>query len=115
MRPPTEAPVSGALVALANGLNRDPFAVLGPHPDEGGRGIIVRAFYPAARAIDLRLVATGELVPMARRQPAGLFDVVVESRSSRELADPRTLDYRLRLTFPGDHVIEIDDPYRYGR
>ena len=24
-------------------------------------------------------------------------------------------DYRLRITFPGDHVVEIDDPYRYGR
>ena len=24
-------------------------------------------------------------------------------------------DYRLRVTFAGDHVVEIDDPYRYGR
>ena len=24
-------------------------------------------------------------------------------------------DYRLRITYPGDHVVEIDDPYRYGR
>ena len=111
----TEAPVSEPLVALANGLNRDPFGVLGPHPDEAGRGLVVRAFHPAAQAIDLRLVATGELRPMGRRQPAGLFDAVVESRNPRELGDPRGLDYRLRLTFPGDHVIEIDDPYRYGR
>jgi len=28
---------------------------------------------------------------------------------------PRDLNYRLRITFPGDHVIEVDDPYRYGR
>src|SRR5581483_8417660 len=24
-------------------------------------------------------------------------------------------DYRLGVTFPGDHVLEIDDPYSYGR
>jgi len=24
-------------------------------------------------------------------------------------------DYRLRLTFPDNHIVEIDDPYRYGR
>ena len=66
----------------------------------------MRAFQPAARSIDLRVVATGELLPMTKRSPAGIFEVVVEGRE---------LDYRLRITFPGDHVIEIDDPYRYGR
>ena len=25
------------------------------------------------------------------------------------------LDYRLRITYPSGHVVEIDDPYRYGR
>jgi 1,4-alpha-glucan branching enzyme len=109
----TEAPVSEAIAALAKGLNRDPFAVLGPHPD--ARGAIVRAFYPAARAIDLRLAATGELVPMARRKPAGVFEAVVESTGPGGSGDPLALDYRLRLTFPGDHAIDIDDPYRYGR
>jgi 1,4-alpha-glucan branching enzyme len=98
-----------ALTALANGTNRDPFAVLGPHPDESGRGIRVRAFHPAARAIALRVAATGELLPMTERSPAGIFDVVIaDSQTS-------TLDYRLRLTFPGGHVVEADDPYRYGR
>ena len=98
-----------ALTALANGTNRDPFAVLGPHPDESGRGIRVRAFHPAARAIALRLAATGELLPMTERSPAGIFDVVIAD------SQPSTLYYRLRLTFPGGHVVETDDPYRYGR
>jgi len=73
----SEALVSDTLVALANGQNRDPFAVLGPHPDGDGRTLI-RAFQPAARAIDLRLIPTGELLPMTRRSPAGIFEVVVE-------------------------------------
>src|SRR5712691_6542918 len=92
-----------ALATLITATNRDPFAVLGPHPE--GNGFIVRAFHPAARAMDLRLVRTGELYPMTRRHPAGLFDV--------QLAEAH--DYRLRITYPADHVVEIDDPYRYGR
>ena len=63
--------LESALAALAAGQNRDPFAVLGPQADERGRGVIVRAFQPAALAIDLHLVATDELRPMTRRDPAG--------------------------------------------
>jgi len=31
------------------------------------------------------------------------------------LPDEEYPDYRLRISYPGDHVLEIDDPYRYGR
>jgi 1,4-alpha-glucan branching enzyme len=103
---------SAAVTALANGVNRDPFAVLGPHVDAGGRGVLIRAFHPAARAIEVRLRPGGELLPMAKRLPAGVFEVVVPAAAG---VAPLDVDYRLRLTFPGDHVIEIDDPYRYGR
>src|SRR5690242_11618211 len=120
---PVEAPVPRALATLANGRNADPFALLGPHPDESGRGILVRAFHPAARSIELRRTATGALLPMTRRVAAGVggvYEVLVPFEASRaggppDSRDPGALDYRLRLTFAGDHVIEIDDPYRYGR
>src|SRR5256885_16402847 len=88
MPAPSEAPVADALVALANGLNRDPFAVLGPHPDARSRGILVRAFQPAARSVDLRIVATGELLPMTKRSPAGIFEAVIERREPRETLEP---------------------------
>jgi 1,4-alpha-glucan branching enzyme len=94
-----------ALDALAGGRNADPYAVLGPHPDDRGRGAVVRAFLPAATAVDLRDRATGELRPMSKRPPAGLFEIRVAAID----------DYRLRVTYPGGHQIEIDDPYRYGR
>jgi 1,4-alpha-glucan branching enzyme len=104
------------LEALAKGLNRDPFAVLGPHADESGRHTVVRAFQPAARSVDLRLPATGEVRPMTARLPSGLFETMLEG--SEPVVGPddrRSLDYRLRLTFFDGHVLEIDDPYRYGR
>jgi 1,4-alpha-glucan branching enzyme len=94
-----------AVTALVGGLSRDPFGVLGPHPDAGAPGFVVRAFHPAAQSIQIRLVGTGELRPMARRHPAGLFEVHLDA----------THDYRLLIAYPGDHQIEMDDPYRYGR
>src|SRR5262245_61235206 len=109
---PIEAPGADAIASLTNGQNRDPFAVLGPPPAAHGRGPLVRAFHPAALSIELRLLPAGNLIPMTRRLAAGLFEAVVESPEPREL---RALNYRLRLTFPGGQVLEIDDPYRYGR
>ena len=73
--PVTQKPAADkALAALILGAQNDPFAVLGPHADQKG-GFMVRAFQPAARSIELRLVATGELVPMRKTDPAGVFEV----------------------------------------
>jgi 1,4-alpha-glucan branching enzyme len=128
--PATQRPaLDEAIAALIRGTHRDPFAVLGPHADESGAAI-VRAFQPAARSIELHLVSTRTLVPMTKRDPAGLFEVriervplepdatdqvtadsVVSGFSRTEIAP----DYRLRITYASGQVIEIDDPYRYGR
>jgi 1,4-alpha-glucan branching enzyme len=97
-------PLDTAIAALAGGVHRDPFSLLGPHAEDGTP--VVRAFYPAAQRVELRLGATGALLPMERRDPAGLYEVRVD--------EPRP-DYRLRITYPGGQVVEIDDPYRYGR
>jgi len=95
-----------ALIALAEGRNRDPFAVLGPHPDETDRSrLVIRAFQPSAHSVEIRL-PDGELQPMRRRRPRGVFEGVVA-------IDVR--DYRLRVTYANDHVLELDDPYCYGR
>src|SRR5437763_8957803 len=108
--PVTQKPaLEEAIAALIRGAQRDPFSVLGPHADPAG-ATIVRAFQPAALAIELRLVATGALVPMEKADPAGLFAATIGGRDAQAIPD-----YRLRITFPGDHVVEIDDPYRYGR
>jgi 1,4-alpha-glucan branching enzyme len=86
----------------------NPFAVLGPHRDAEG-SIVIRAVQPAARTIEVRLVAGGAVHPM-RRRDTGLFEATVPVAAAGELPD-----YRLRVTFNGGHTIEIDDPYRYGR
>jgi 1,4-alpha-glucan branching enzyme len=121
--------IDDALASLVRGAHQDPFAVLGPHADEGG-ATVVRVFQPAARSIALVLVATGTVVPMNRRGPAGVFEVRLKPDTTAEktTADSvsaavpvvsgfsRTVpDYRLRITYPGNLTIEVDDPYRYGR
>jgi 1,4-alpha-glucan branching enzyme len=103
--------LDAAIAALAGGYNRDPFALLGPHVENGA--ILVRAFQPAAHAIELRLVSTGELLPMPRRDAAGLFEIRL--KTAAELSPGAVPDYRLRITYPGSHIVEVDDPYRYGR
>jgi 1,4-alpha-glucan branching enzyme len=95
-----------ALIALVQGTNRNPFAVLGPHPDEQGGGLVVRALHPSARQVEVRVLPDGPWQPMTRRHPTGLFEARLQAGGG---------DYRLRVTYPGDHAIEMDDPYRYGR
>jgi len=77
--PVTQKPaVDDAFASLIRGTHRDPFAVLGPHVDAAGT-IVVRAFQPAAQSIELRLVATGALLPMEKRAAAGLFEVRLDA------------------------------------
>jgi len=106
-----------ALAALAGGRNRDPFAVLGPHVEDGR--LVIRAFHPSARSIDLLLLPDHEPRPMVRHGSSGAFEIALE-RQVRLKPDAayetdEVPDYRLRITYPGDHVIDVDDPYRYGR
>ena len=113
-------------------IERDPFAVLGPHRDEGG-SVVIRTVQPAARAVAVRLVATGETLDMVRHDREGLYEVRFPSPAAfPTLSAPHSVvpdsqrrgpqhqhapfpDYRLRVTYGNGQVIEIDDPYRYGR
>ncbi|HEY7172023.1 MAG TPA: 1,4-alpha-glucan branching protein GlgB, partial [Vicinamibacterales bacterium] len=98
-------PIAAAFAALATARHRDPFSVLGPHLEGGA--VVVRALNPAARSIELRLVDSGELIAMERQEQDGLFQIAI--------AGDRIPDYRLRVTYASGVVVEIDDPYRYGR
>src|SRR5262245_42724536 len=109
------------LTVLAEGRHSDPFALLGPH--DSADGYIVRTIQPAAHGVELRLVATGELRQM-HRLAGGVFEGVLGGPERSALPSDRSAlssersgapDYRLRVTFGGGHVVEIDDPYRYGR
>src|SRR5580698_8099056 len=91
-----------AAQALAGGNVGDPFALLGPHPTDGG--VILRAYLPGAQAVEA-LAADGsvlaELLPV---QLPGLYAAMIPAPSA----------YRYRIRWPGGVVQETEDPYSYG-
>ena len=94
-----------ALDAIAGARHADPFSVLGPHIERGQ--LTIRAYLPTAQEISV--VRSGEApVPMVLRHPAGVFEASIDGIAEIP-------DYRLRVTYPGNHTTDIDDPYRYGR
>ena len=91
-------------------LDRDPFAVLGPHA-KGADTIVIRTMQPAAAAVVVRLLKVDRTTPMVRVNREGLWEARVPVDSGTTGAP----DYRLRVAFADGHELEIDDPYRYGR
>jgi 1,4-alpha-glucan branching enzyme len=89
--------------ALAGARHSDPFSVLGPHIEGGG--VVIRTYQPSAERVDV--VRDGRAAPMTRHH-TGVFEAVFTDATG-------IFDYRLRAAYPGGHVVDIDDPYRYGR
>ncbi len=104
--------IDRAIDAHVNGDYSDPFALLGPHllseEDADARGLVIRACHPAAQQVEVLRRDTGAVAPMTRRHPYGVYEAVFDDATA-------VFDYRLRVTYPGGHHVEIDDPYRYGR
>jgi 1,4-alpha-glucan branching enzyme len=93
------------LDALVGARHSDPFAVLGPHLD--GDTLVIRAFRPGAERTEVLRPGDGATA-MTRVHDGGVFEAIFTET-------PSVFDYRLRVTYPDGHAIEIDDPYRYGR
>ncbi|BCN83240.1 1,4-alpha-glucan branching protein GlgB [Prescottella equi] len=88
------------LTLLAQGTHHDPHSVLGAHarPD----GTVVRALRPGAESVSVRI--GGHDRPL---HPVG-HDVFSALLPIRDL-----VDYRLVVTYPGDHVVVTADGYRF--
>jgi len=96
--------------SLAQTVERDPFAVLGPHRADDGKSVVIRARHPAAESVAVRLVGSDRLVPMRRLRGDGtVFDAKIPATEIP--------DYRLRVTFPGNHVMPefLSRPDFFGR
>jgi 1,4-alpha-glucan branching enzyme len=94
----------GAIRALVEGRHGDPFAVLGPHVVDGAT--VVRAFVPhAERLIVVALHGNRTAGELTRRDPAGVFEGVVEM--------PPFVRYRLEAANAGG-TWSFVDPYQFG-
>jgi 1,4-alpha-glucan branching enzyme len=93
---------AAAADALRRGDIGDPFALLGPHPFEGGT--IVRAYVPPAIAVEAVDASGAVLATLESVQLPGLFAGILPSGAS----------YRLRIQWPDGLTQEIEDPYSFG-
>lgn len=91
-----------ALAALAAGRCNDPFALLGVH--KKGKTRVVRTLQPQASAVSLLAADGTPLCDLEKIDPQGLFEVVMPARLRL---------YRFRVTEPGGHQYELEDPYRF--
>ena len=96
-------PARDDIEALINTRHRDPFAVLGPHPDgEGGQ--VIRAFLPGALSVKVVARDSDEVIgTLDSSEVPGLF--------AGHFADVR--GYRLSISWAGGEQTS-EDPYSFG-
>jgi 1,4-alpha-glucan branching enzyme len=93
---------SAALIASAD--HPDPFSYLGMHADR--KGVIVRAFQPGARGVEVVDASNGQVAARLERvHDDGVFSGTIAGR--------QPFAYRLRVDFDGA-VEEREDPYRFA-
>ena len=94
-------PDPGAIEAVVQARHGDPFALLGPHPVEGGTAI--RAFIPNVDSVAVVARDTGlPIGDLKRVHEAGFWAATF----------PAVPAYRFHVTI-GDHSFETEDPYSF--
>jgi 1,4-alpha-glucan branching enzyme len=96
-------PVNEEIERLVRGEHHQPHRLLGAHPDAGQ--VRVRAWRPDARQVSV--LTDGGRKVLERVHPAGLFEGTLASAG-----DGRLPAYRLEVS-DGEHVVEVEDPYRF--
>jgi len=96
------------VAAVCGGYCHDPFSVLGMHKVSIDQRLIVsvRTFYPFAREMAVRVLDSGEVVPMQRIHSDGFFEALFWKRTE-------PFPYRLILTEDNGTVREFFDPYAF--
>ncbi len=96
------------VAAVCGGYCHDPFSVLGMHKVSVDQRLIVsvRTFYPFAREMAVRVLDSGEVVPMQRIHSDGFFEALFWKRTE-------PFPYRLILTEDNGTVREFFDPYAF--
>jgi len=88
----------------------DPFAILGMHPltRKDGEFVVVRAFLPRAKEVEVVPHSSRGPVRASRIHEAGFFEAVLPAQ-----AGGTVFEYRLRVTYYDGRTEEISDPYSF--
>jgi 1,4-alpha-glucan branching enzyme len=115
--PPDQNPLARDLELIAKGEHSDPFGILGPHwiGDQGKKSLAIRFFRPGAVQGAVIWGKPAATYLALQIHPAGIFEVLLPEAKTGATADqPVKPDaYRLRLTFPDGHRLELIDPYAF--
>ena len=95
-------PGKSALDALAAGRHSNPFALLGPHIENGERR--VRCLLPQATSVSMVDLKGNVIAAMERIHGGGIFAATLPPRYRR---------YRLRVFTAHGQQQDIEDPYRF--
>ncbi len=90
--------------AIVSGYHGDPFAVLGPHPVDGG--VVIRAFVPGAQHVSVVREKQSDQ-PMSLVKEEGFFEALLPGQSL-------PLTYQLQVETAGGDVVLYEDSYRFS-
>ncbi|PZU58876.1 MAG: 1,4-alpha-glucan branching enzyme [Sphingobium sp.] len=91
---------------LVQGYEDDPFALLGVHPGEGGKGLVARVLLPEAETVTAYTLAGKEVAVLERVHPNGLFAADLSIRKRQPL--------RYHATYADGGEYWLIDPYSFG-
>ncbi|MFT5759768.1 MAG: 1,4-alpha-glucan branching enzyme [Alteromonadaceae bacterium] len=95
------------VTAIINAKHQDIFSVLGMHKHPIEKGVIVRAFLPEARSVEVIDSQTNQVVTILDLVAlAGLFEGKLGQQCD-------AFQYRLRVSYK-NNIQVIEDPYRYA-
>ncbi len=84
-----------------------PFSVLGLHQHPAGKGLVIRAWHPDAKSIEVIPHAGKKSLGQMILEPEGLFELHLPRRKNPFV-------YQLRVTSKDGSVSEYYDPYQFG-
>lgn len=93
-----------AVNAIVGGYHGDPFSILGPHQLDDN--LIVRAFLPQAKSVNIVATDSGIRNPMIMIHPDGLFEGEI-------IAGHLPFDYHLELALWSGEKTLYEDPYAF--
>ena len=95
---------------LIDGDHENPFDVLGPHEvvESGRRAVAIRAYLPDCDRAWVIEPVHGNIRPMRRIHPAGLYEAVCP-----HIAEGTRRQYQLRVADPSGQQTTMHDPYAF--
>jgi len=84
--------------------HHDPFSVLGMHRLESENAMVVRAYLPNAKEIEVVELSKNNTYPMEKIDERGFFEVVIKDRND-------FFKYNLRATDYVGNTFTFYDPY----